>query len=293
MADTMENTTGSTTGNIRKPVIVLAVLGLLAAWVLVLVLSPGAEQPGETDTAIATADVTESAPPQPAVAAMTEESIFDFFADMKNDPAPPPGRGPHAVWQPPVDFDALRAFNADVYAWIMVPGTPIDYPVLQHPDDDSRYLNYNIDGSFGLPGCIYTEGMNGTDFTDPHTVIYGHNMKNGTMFGGLHRYRDAEFFRENRDIIIYTPERELHYEIFAAHEYDDRHLLHSFDFDDPGVFAAYLEGVLATRDMGANMDRAANVTADDKIITLATCVSGRDDQRYLVQAVLRTDATHP
>ena len=96
----------------------------------------------------------------------------------------------------PVDFAGMWETNEDVYAWITVPGTVIDYPILQHATDNTYYLNYNIDGSYGYPGCIYTENMNSKEFTDNNTVIYGHNMKNGTMFAGLHKFEDAAFSME-------------------------------------------------------------------------------------------------
>ena len=71
--------------------------------------------------------------------------------------------------------------NPDVYAWITVPGTEIEYPILQHPSDNSYYFMHNIDGSYGYPGCIYTENLNSKDITDNNTVIYGHNVKNDSM----------------------------------------------------------------------------------------------------------------
>ena len=93
-----------------------------------------------------------------------------------------------------VDFADLQAnTNEDIYAWICIPDTAIDYPILQHPTDNTYYLNYNLDGSRGYPGCIYTEDYNARDFSDPVTVLYGHNMKNGTMFAGLHKYGDSEY----------------------------------------------------------------------------------------------------
>ena len=93
-----------------------------------------------------------------------------------------------------IDFAALQEENSDVYAWIYVPGTNVDYPVLQHPEDDTYYLEHNMDGSKGLPGCIYSESVNTKDFTDPNTVLYGHNMKNGSMFASLHNFEDQQVF---------------------------------------------------------------------------------------------------
>ena len=189
----------------------------------------------------------------------------------------------------PVDFAGMWEVNEDVYAWITIPGTVIDYPILQHATDNTYYLNYNIDGSYGYPGCIYTENMNSKDFTDNNTVIYGHNMKNGTMFAGLHKFEDKNFFDENDKVLIYTPEREYNYTIFAAYIYDDRHLLYSFDFANEQVYATYLDDILNMRSMNALIREDVEVTAEDKIITLVTCIGNQPSKRLLVQAVLETD----
>ena len=189
----------------------------------------------------------------------------------------------------PVDFAGMWEVNEDVYAWITVPGTVIDYPILQHETDNTYYLNYNIDGSYGYPGCIYTENLNSKDFTDNNTVIYGHNMKNGSMFAGLHKFEDAGFFEENTKVYIYTPEREYEYTIFAAYIYDDRHLLYSFDFANEEVYAAYLEDIQNMRSMNALIRDDITVTSEDKIITLVTCIGNQPSKRLLVQAVLNPD----
>ena len=187
-----------------------------------------------------------------------------------------------------IDFDYLKTLNEDIYAWITVPGTIIDYPILQHPSDDTYYLHHNLDGSYGYPGCIYTEKLNAKDFTDPNTVIYGHNMKAGTMFAALHKFEDGSFFEENREVKVYLPDKTLHYKIFAAYVYDDRHLLYSFDFSDKDVYASYLKSIYDIRDMSANIDKDIEVTEEDKIITLVTCMAGEAnaEKRLLVQAVL-------
>ena len=191
----------------------------------------------------------------------------------------------------PVDFDAMWEVNSDVYAWITVPGTVIDYPILQHATDNTYYLNYNIDGSYGYPGCIYTENMNSKGFTDNNTVIYGHNMKNGTMFAGLHKFEDSNFFNEHTEVYIYTPEKEYCYTIFAAYIYDDRHLLYSFNFADEQVYANYLTDIQNMRSMNANIREDITVTAEDKIITLVTCMANQPSKRLLVQAVLNEDGS--
>ncbi len=186
----------------------------------------------------------------------------------------------------PIDFATLQAENPDIYAWITIPGTNVDYPILRREGDNAYYLNHSVDQTESIAGAIFTEDYNSMDFQDPNTIIYGHNMKNGTMFRTLHNYADRDFFDKNRDITIYMPDQILHYTIFAAYLYDSRHLMLSFDFEDPDVFRAYLDDIRNMRDMNAFVDTEIPVTEEDKIITLSTCYKGQADRRYLVQAVL-------
>lgn len=208
-------------------------------------------------------------------------------AELENE-SKYPGLEGFDVPQMSIDFEALKAEkNADIYAWIKVPGTKIDYPVLQHPTDDTYYLNYNIDGSKGYPGCIYTELCNNKDWEDVNTVLYGHNMKNGTMFAGLHHYEDSQFFEENPYIYLYTEDgRVLVYQIFAAYEFSNIHLIYNFRLDDPEIFDQYINGVYALEGMNNNFNTELDITAEDKLITLETCIASKPDKRYLVQGVL-------
>ncbi len=186
-----------------------------------------------------------------------------------------------------VDFDTLKEeVNKDIYAWLYIPDSTIDFPVLRHPTDNSYYLLHNLDGSKGRPGCIYTENYNTMDFTDPNTVMYGHNMRVGTMFAGLHKYEDEEFFAEHPYIYVYTPEKLFVYEVFAAYEYNDLHLLLNFDFTNEQVFQKFLDDIYEMRSMNCNTEENLEVTAKNRILTLSPCVTGKDDKRYLVQGVL-------
>ena len=230
----------------------------------------------ESQTSVAEVQQTE-----PATAEETEELLAD--APQDSGTVPEPAEPEEEI---PINFEELWETNPDVYAWIVIPGTDINYPILQHPTDDAYYLNHNLDGSSGRPACIYTESLNSKDFTDNNTVIYGHNMRNGTMFAQLHKFEDKDFFDEHREVIIYLPDKVLHYRIFAAHTYDDRHLLYSFDFSDKAVYGDYLESIFDIQDKNANIDTEMTVTEDDKIITLATCVYKQPSFRYHVQAVL-------
>ena len=186
----------------------------------------------------------------------------------------------------PIDFDALEERNPDVYAWITVPDTNIDYPILRRDSDNSYYLNHTIDHEEKIEGAIFTENYNNTDFEDPNTVIYGHDMRNGSMFQNLLNYEDREYFDGHRDIVIYTPDAIRHYTVFAAYPYDDRHILQSFNFALTPVYQEYLDMVFSIRDMSSIIDTSMDVTTDDKIITLSTCYGNQHDKRFLVQAVL-------
>ena len=185
-----------------------------------------------------------------------------------------------------IDWDELHSQNPDIYAWIYIPGTNIDYPILQHPEEKSYYLNHNIDGSEGYPGCIYTQNVNSTDWTDPNTVIYGHNMNNGSMFHDLHRFEDAVFFDETQYLFIYTPERNLVYEIFAAYPFSNIDLIMCFDYSTPEALLVYFDGIWTNRSMTSHFRDSIVLYGDSRIITMSTCIGGQPDMRYLVQAVL-------
>lgn len=209
-----------------------------------------------------------------SVAASEPQSVPSIFPTANVD-----------IPQKNLNFNELQKTNPDIYAWIYIPGTSVDYPVLQHPTDDTFYLEHNIDGSAGLPGCIYSELLNGKSFDDRNTVLYGHNMRNGSMFATLHRYADKDFFDTNRYIYIYTEKGTYVYEIFAAYTYSDIHLLKGLDITSDEKFADYLESVLAIRGMGNNIDNSLNIDSSDRIVTLSTCTSN-DIRRFLVQGVL-------
>lgn len=113
----------------------------------------------------------------------------------------------------PIDFAQLQAQNPDIYAWIQIDGTNINYPVAQSATDNEYYLNHTIEGQEGYPGSIYTENWNTKEFTDFNTVIYGHDMKDGSMFQNLHNYADASYMQQHPNVVIYTPEKKLTYQI--------------------------------------------------------------------------------
>lgn len=189
-----------------------------------------------------------------------------------------------------VDFDALAEINSDIHAWIRIPGTPIDYPVLQSDESDLYYERRSYTGAYSISGCIFTQFYNHKDFSDRNTLVYGHYMMDGTFFGSLHNYKVYDFFEKNRYIYVTIPGHILVYDIFAAYEYDNRHILASFDFDNDEEYVKYLESCLNPSTMVRNVRPGIELTTEDRIITLSTCTSYTDtSKRYLVQGVLIAD----
>lgn len=186
-----------------------------------------------------------------------------------------------------VDFEKLQTeTNKDIYAWIYIPDSMIDYPVLQHPTNNTYYLEYNLNGSKGYPGCIYTENYNKKDFSDPVTVMYGHNMKSGAMFAGLHKYEDAKYFEEHPYVYMYTPEKLLVYQVFAAAVYSDKHILLNYDFTSSKAFDSFLTEVTSAKGMSNNYNEDIEVTADDHVLVMSTCIAKQPNNRYIVLGVL-------
>ena len=189
----------------------------------------------------------------------------------------------------PVNFAEWKAINPDIYAFLEVPGTPIQYPVACASDQaDGFYLNHNIYREYEFAGTIYSEKKNGTAMADRHTVMYGHNMLNGTMFASLHDFEDPAFFEDHDKIYVYTPGHIYTYTIFAAYEYDNRHLLNAVDYHNDSVWADYLAYAIDPQTMVVNT-RDTDVKLTDRILTLSTCVGWNKSVRYLVQGVLTDD----
>lgn len=185
----------------------------------------------------------------------------------------------------PIDFEALKEVNSDIYAWIEIKDTNINYPIVQSAEDDSYYLEHTIEGVKGYPGSIYTEKINAKDFSDFLTVVYGHDMKDGSMFKHLHKFEDATFFEENDLVTIYTETAKKEYRIFAAVVYDNRHLMYSFDYDTDSGREAFIQSLYESHSMKSHVREGVEVGKEDHILVMSTCITGQPDKRYIVGAV--------
>ena len=189
----------------------------------------------------------------------------------------------------PVNIVKIQKEMPDVYAWIEIPGTKVNYPVVQRKDDNSYYLDKTPDGSANIEGSIFSEDYNSKDFMDPVTVLYGHNMKNGDMFGELCLFEDKSFFDANREIYIYMKDKKLTYRIFAAVLFDNRHIMKSYDFSGDESFFPFLKEIMNIRDMRSNTDENTALLPTDKILTLSTCHGMGSNYRFLVLGVMQND----
>ena len=206
------------------------------------------------------------------------EKVPEVKTEIKSEP------GEEAKpYESPINFTKLQKGNADIYAWLTIPGTNVDYPVLQSPEDDTLYLDHNDKKEKDANGALFTEHVyNSNDFSDPVTVIYGHHMRSGAMFGNLQQdYTDK--FDDLTEIIVYLPDRELHYEVFAAVPYSNLHILYHFhEFDTPDMMTAFIDDVKMTHAIGATVKSDVTVGEGDQLIVLSTCLQGNNTNRFLV-----------
>ena len=180
------------------------------------------------------------------------------------------------------DFRALKAQNPDIYAWLYIPGTDINYPVCQSTND-VYYLTHNTQGVLDANGALYTESKYNTrTFQDPVTVIYGHNMRSGKMFGFL----EETFCRGldgHSEAIVYMPGNIQKYKIFAALPIGSNHLMYGRNYYKKDQYQSLLDDITKARILEAVRDNSTAVTTDDKILVLSTCRGGgRKNERYIV-----------
>lgn len=196
--------------------------------------------------------------------------------------------GPNAQLKPPieVDFDKLKSVNEDVVGWIYVDALPdISYPIVKGKDNQT-YLHQTYEKNYNFAGTIFVDYENSGDFSDCNTLVYGHNMKNGSMFGHLKKFRENDkLYKQDKYFWILTPERNYRYEIISAYTTgvnSDTYTL----FKGPGEeFEKYLETIKGYSEIQTD---DTDLTIKDRIVTLSTC-TGNESTRFVVQGK-RVDA---
>jgi len=175
----------------------------------------------------------------------------------------------------------LRQTNPEVLGWISIPGTQLDYPFLQ-AEDNQYYLNHTWQGKRNAAGSVFLECKVSPEFSDFNTIIYAHNMKNGSMFGSLRQYRTQSHYEANPYIYIIDDSGLRRYEIFAAFEAEVVGYTYRLDVNTPEKKQAFLDYSA----QHSVIETEIVPTVEDSVITLSTCTGNGYDRRWVVQGVL-------
>lgn len=184
-----------------------------------------------------------------------------------------------AVYEPPVDFGALAEVNPEVAGYIRIEGTGIDYPIVYRRDYD-YYLHHDFQGRESAGGTIFLDFESDGKFGSRHNVIYGHRMKDGSMFKDVIRFRDEDFFREHQYFSIYTPEREIRLKAVACFWAPNSSELRRPDFKGQEDFDRYAKSMIRRCDYAGAVEYPLKA-----LYTLITCSYEVEDARTLLMAV--------
>ena len=184
--------------------------------------------------------------------------------------------------QTTVDIDALKKINPEIVGWLIVEDADISYPIVQGPNND-KYLKLAYDGTKSSSGSIFMNSNNAPDLSNFHTLIYGHHMRDKSMFGKLMNFEDPEYLKEHRYFTIYNEFGTHRYEIFSAYVTYSASFVYNTYFEYSWDYFDFIEKCKES----SIVDMGVEVTANDKIVTLSTCTSrGKRAERFVVQGKL-------
>lgn len=179
-----------------------------------------------------------------------------------------------------VDFASLQAQNPDIVGWIYCEDTPINYPLLHGATNDT-YLRTGYDGTYCYAGSIFLDAQNRGDFTDDNTIVYGHNLRDGTMFACLENWAEEDFFRAHPVLWLLTPTQDYRIDLFAGYLTDAASAVYTRSFSDAQARAEYLAKALANADVRAGVTPQAG-----PCVLLSTCAYDYETARYVLHGVL-------
>lgn len=184
------------------------------------------------------------------------------------------------VW-PVVDFESLKKINDDVVAWIYIPGTNINYPVVQGADND-HYLYRLVDQTYNKAGSIFMDYRNNGVMNDSNTVLYGHHMRNKTMFAQITGYVEQEFYDAHPYGMLLTPEGNYLVKFFSGYVTDIYSDAWAMRFRSDSEYAAWISEVSGRSYFSTDVIP----TVDDRMVTLSTCTYEYDNARFVVHGIL-------
>ncbi len=177
-----------------------------------------------------------------------------------------------------IDFEVLNQENQDIVGWIYLENSPINYPVVQS-NDNEYYLHRLINGEYNLAGSIFMDYRNNSNLEDNNTIIYGHNMKNNTMFGSLQEYKAQEYYENHKTIYYFTPKKNYAIELIAGYTIS----VESDIYNLADIDKKELTDIISKSDFTSDIELKEN----DKLITLSTCAYEYDGARYVVIGILK------
>ena len=201
------------------------------------------------------------------------------------------GEGAEEGEEAGADFAELLAVNPDVCAWVTLDNTGVDYPVLQG-ETNLTYINTDVYGNFALAGSIFLDSRNDKTFSEPYSLLYGHHMDNGRMFGDLDLYKEKKFFDENRTGTLILPDRVYELEIFscmlisASEDAIFNPMQYQDDIDKLLDFAEQ-NSLFLHEDV---LERISQSEEEVQILALSTCSSEFTDARTILLTVMKTVA---
>lgn len=219
------------------------------------------------------------------------ENVAEIQENTGNGSEPLQDPADEDAEEPAKDFDVLRAKNPDIFAWLHIPGTAIDCPVLQSGQSDTFYESHNSAGEEDDAGAVYTELANLTSMCDFNTVLHGKAGADGNgLFSDLYKFKEPDFFDDHEYAYLYLDGNVLVYEIFAAFERENTSLIRTYDFTYQSGCRQFLDDLYGTRDMGMNLREGwKSVNEYNYLITLTA--QGEDTERqFVVTAVLIRDS---
>ena len=181
--------------------------------------------------------------------------------------------------EPGIDFEALKAVNPDIVAWLRCEGTVIDYPVVQGSDNE-KYLHTLFDGSSGGCGTLFVEAVTEEPFRQFNTIVYGHHMRDGSMFASLQDFKDPEFTAEHPDIELITPEGRNHLQVWAFVSQPADSDIYATNFHMEEDKQAYIDLIRDKAEYLTDIDD--EISIDDRLLILSTCAYEYKNARYLL-----------
>ncbi len=212
-----------------------------------------------------------------------EESLAEAARQTETETEPPETEEEteaetEAPYVSPIDFAPLLATNPDTIGWIRVPDTKIDYPIVQSPDNQ-YYLHKDFEGKDSVYGTIYLDADSKPDFSGWNNPIYGHHMKDGSMFKDVVKFKDQDFFENHRYFEIYTPERTIHLKTLGCYYSDSNGIVRKTSFKSQASFDKWVSERLAPCSFAEVPEQPF-----DSMFVLVTCSYEKNDARTLLFA---------